>query len=156
MCHRAVNECASGLLVTFSHTKTIQSGKRRLHLPLLALPQSPLCPVAAYRRTLLFHSGLRNAPVFQYRTAAGLSDFTRSAFLRHLRVLLHRANIPDFQLFRGHSFRRGGASWAFHSGVSPQLIQIFGDWCSDAYRLYIEFSMASKVSFARQFSAQLL
>ena len=37
-----------GLLVTFKCTKTIQFGERRLHIPLLGIADSPLCPVCAY------------------------------------------------------------------------------------------------------------
>ena len=32
------------LIVTFKCTKTIQFGERKLHIPLLRLPGSPLCP----------------------------------------------------------------------------------------------------------------
>ena len=34
----------------------------------------------------------------------------------------------------GHSFRRGGASYAFRAGVPDVLIQYQGDWRSMAYR----------------------
>ena len=37
-----------GLIVTFKCTKTIQFGECKLHIPLLSLPGSPLCPVSAY------------------------------------------------------------------------------------------------------------
>jgi hypothetical protein len=31
------------------------------------------------------------------------------------------------------SFRRRGASWAFSAEVPSELIQLYGDWSSDAY-----------------------
>ena len=37
-----------GLLVTFKCTKTIQFGERLLHIPLLRINDSLLCPVSAY------------------------------------------------------------------------------------------------------------
>ena len=37
-----------GLLVTFKRTKTIQFGEHRLHIPLLRIVDSRLCPVSAY------------------------------------------------------------------------------------------------------------
>ena len=40
-----------GLLVTFKCTKTIQFGER-LHIPLLRIHDSPLCPVSAYLRMI--------------------------------------------------------------------------------------------------------
>jgi len=39
-----------GLIATFHCTKTIQFGERKLHIPLLRIPDSPLCPVSAYHR----------------------------------------------------------------------------------------------------------
>ena len=36
-----------------------------------------------------------------------------------------------------HSFHRGGASFAFCSGVSVKLIKMLGDWHSDAVLLYL-------------------
>ena len=42
-----------GLLVTFKCTKTIQFGEHLLHIPLLRIHDSPLCPVSAYLRMIL-------------------------------------------------------------------------------------------------------
>jgi hypothetical protein len=42
--------------------------------------------------------------------------------------------------FSTHSFRRGGASWAFSSEIPSELIQLYGDWKSDAYKNYLRFS----------------
>jgi hypothetical protein len=40
----------------------------------------------------------------------------------------------------GHSFRRGGATWAFQQGVPEVLVQRQGDWRSGAYKEYIVLS----------------
>ena len=40
----------------------------------------------------------------------------------------------------GHSFRRGGASFAFECGVPDILIQRQGDWASSCYREYVNVS----------------
>ena len=39
--------------------------------------------------------------------------------------------------FAGHSFRRGGASLAFQSGVPVEFIKMLGDWKSDSVLLYV-------------------
>ena len=44
----------------------------------------------------------------------------------------------DPSQFSGHSFRRGGATFAHRMGVSPLLIKLMGDWSSDAYMSYID------------------
>ena len=43
----------------------------------------------------------------------------------------------DPDLVSGHSFRRGGASYAALAGVPDMLIQRQGDWKSTCYRAYI-------------------
>ena len=57
--------------------------------------------------------------------------------------------------FRGHSFRRGGATWAFRTGVPGELIQIYGDWASDAYKCYLEFSEDANLIVAREMVSSL-
>ena len=58
--------------------------------------------------------------------------------------------------FRGHSFFQGGGTWAFHTGVPGELIQIYGDWASDAYKCYLEFSEDAKLIVAREMVSSLL
>ena len=150
-----VNLCSVGLLVTLAHTKTIQFGERMLHIPLIRT-DSPLCPVAAFAhaQTLARNTSLVHA--FSFREADGsVSMLLASLFVTTIRSLLSRAGVADAHSYRGHSFRRGGASWAFNSGVPGELIQVCGDWKSEAYKVYLEFSMASKVTIAQQISRYL-
>ena len=49
----------------------------------------------------------------------------------------------------GHSFRRGGASFAFHAGVPDILIQRQGDWVSACYREYITLTRDRALSATR-------
>ena len=60
-----INFSVQGLLVTLLHTKTIQCGKRRLHMPLLKI-ESILCPVAAYTKFLSFFPDLATGPAFVF------------------------------------------------------------------------------------------
>ena len=46
----------------------------------------------------------------------------------------------------GHSFRRGGATFAALAGVPAELIKLQGDWRSSAYELYIVFPPSQKLS----------
>ena len=73
---------------------------------------------------------------------------TKSIFIIVFRHLITLAGIPDASGFTGLSFRRGGASWAFQAGVPGELIQVCGDWASDAYKKYLEFSMQNKLDLA--------
>ena len=42
-----------------------------------------------------------------------------------------------------HSFRRGGASWAYRQGVPVDTIRQLGDWASNAYTAYVLDDTAS-------------
>ena len=50
--------------------------------------------------------------------------------------------------YSGHSFRRGGATFAFHGGAPVELISLQGDWSSETVLLYIAQSLESRLSVA--------
>ena len=61
-----VNFSREGLVITLLHTKTIQFGKRRLHIPLVRTT-SFLCPVQAYEMALLDRHGGGTGPAFIFK-----------------------------------------------------------------------------------------
>ena len=145
-----------GLLATFKCTKTIQFGERRPHIPLLRIADSPLCPVSVYLRMIRLVPDCRLSPVFLISCPKGLIPLTKRTFVSSFRSYLVAAGISNAQSFRGHSFRRGAATWAFRCGVPGELIQLYGDWSSDAYKLYLEFSLDSKLALAHQLRQAIL
>ena len=86
----------------------------------------------------------------------GVQLLTKRRLISEFRRSLQAAGVPNAQGFRGHSFRRGAASWAFNQGVPGELIQLYGDWSSDAYKLYLEFSHDAKLVLAHQFRQAIL
>ena len=144
-----VNFSKEGLLITLLHTKTIQFGRRRLHIPLVR-NQSLLCPVQAYEHLLAHLEGDVEGPAFVFSKKGETKWLTRSIFITTFRAVLSSGGIQDASAFTGHSFRRGGATWAFQAGIPGELIQICGDWVSDAYKRYLEFSMNDKLNLAAQ------
>jgi hypothetical protein len=60
--------------------------------------------------------------------------------------------------FSTHCFRRGegGSSWVFAAEVPTKLIQLYGDWCSDAYKKYLKFSLEDKISVANRMKTHIL
>ncbi|KAM7436436.1 hypothetical protein ABFA07_013788 [Porites harrisoni] len=80
----------------------------------------------------------------------GPTVLTQDRFIAAFRRALSAAGLPNASSYRGHSFRRGAASWAFDHGVPDELIQIYEDWASDAYKAYLEFTVESKLAFAQQ------
>ena len=149
-----VNPSREGLLVTFLHTKTIQFGRRRLHIPLLCL-DSVFCPVRAFLRAASFSSDVASGPAFTFRKHGRVCWLTTSIFIKTFRAVLAHRGLVGASSFTGHSFRRGGATWAFQAGVPGELIQICGDWASDSYKRYLEFSMQDKLHLAARFAKDL-
>ena len=143
--HR-INFCQEGLLVTLLHTKTLQFGSRRLHLPLPEV-DSVLCPVSAYTRTLSFCGSISYVPALVFMDKGKVKWLTRASFIHHFRAVIAEAGYTASD-FTGHSFRRGGATWAFQCGMPGELIQICGDWASDSYKMYLEFSTQNKLDLA--------
>jgi hypothetical protein len=137
--------CSVGLLVTIRWSKTIQCGDRVLLIPVAAIPGSPLCPLAAWLHMINLSPARGSAPAFSYKSHTGLHTFTYTTFTYHLRCLLKLTGY-NATAFSGHSFRRGGATWAFRSKVPGELIQLHGDWSSDAYLRYLDFSLDCKLT----------
>ena len=52
--------------------------------------------------------------------------------------------------FSGHSFRRGGATFALHCGVPSDYIKLQGDWKSNAYERYLDSSLRYKLETIKQ------
>lgn len=138
-----VSRTGDNLEVSFFWTKTIQARERVLRLPLLKT-DSVLCPVTAYDRMISLIKVPCDAPLFSLSPSVAI---TYSKFQKQLRVLLGKVGeIPEH--FGTHSFRRGGATIAFQAGASADIIKAQGDWKSDAYQKYIEFSLTDKLKVA--------
>lgn len=143
----------NGLIVTFKCTKAIQFGERKLNIPLLRLPGSPICPVSAYHRMVCLVPASSRSALFvlpsPYRPTVLTQDRLIAAFSRALSA----AGLPNASSYRGHSFRRGAASWAFNHGVPGELIQIYGNWASDVYKAYL--SPMDKNAVVKSFDCEL-
>lgn len=132
------------LVVSFRWSKTLQFGDRILQIPLIR-SSSILCPVSAFENLQrLVPAGL-DSPLFTFASGKAL---TYSMFQSKLKSLCSKVGL-DPSIYSSHSFRRGGATLAFQSGVSSELIQLQGDWRSDAYKNYLSFTLNDKVEVAR-------
>lgn len=137
------------LTVTIKFTKTMQFRDRVLIIPVLANPGNPLCPVSNFYRMVKLIPARANSPAFCFYSQGHLRSITHFTFTATLRKWLKVLGF-DSSAYSGHSFRRGGATWAFKSEVPGELIQIVGDWASDAYKLYIDTSFETKLSVSKK------
>ncbi len=136
LCWSSIVLTPSVALVTITWTKTIQYTERELVIPLLAIPGSPLCPVSALWNLHRFKSKAKQGAIFVDRFGYPI---TYKAFLRKIKQLAAASGLnPDE--YATHSFRIGGATFAYQAGVPLQLIQLQGDWQSLAILRYFQCS----------------
>ena len=132
-----------GATLHIAASKTIQYQQRSLSIPLPHILGSPLCPVTALRHHLRLNSGPSTAPLFSVACSTSQQLFPLTS--RHFGVFVSKV-ISAIGLvptnYSPHSFRRGGASFAFKCNVPAELIQRQGDWQSDAYLIYLQMSSA--------------
>ena len=112
-------------------TKTIQFRQRALQIVLPFIPHSVLCPVSALQHHLANFTQNNRAPLFTIHTPAGFKPVTGHHFTKFLKSCIVNIGLDPTQ-YSPHSFRRGGATFAFNAGASPLFIKFLGDWSSDA------------------------
>lgn len=147
-----VSSSVGCLIVSMKWSKTIQFGERVLQTPLIAIPDSVLCPVVAYNRMCDSVKAEPDDPLF---ILPGKSYISYQKFQNKIRNLISLMKL-DSNNFSTHSFRRGGATYAFKANVPAELIQYQGDWASDAYKKYLSFSMEDKLLVAHRMRQRIL
>ena len=144
-----------GLALNVALSKNNQFQERALKIPLPFLKEHPLCPTTALLAVLALQPDLPpSVPLFAYPTHKGLRILTQSIFTRRLHQLVEATGAPASR-YGSHSFRRGGATWAFQAGLPGELIQVMGDWHSECYKQYLEFDLNTKFNLMHIFSKDL-
>lgn len=142
------------LLVCLKWSKTNQFGRRKHVIPLIRIPSSPLCPVLAFYNMCDLVPAPAGAPAFCV-PGSRYKGLSYDLFQKFLRQLISQTG-RDPAIFSSHSFRRGGASWAFQSNVPGELIQLQGDWVSEAYKVYLDHSLDQKLQVAKFVKCSIL
>ena len=143
-----------GVNLSIHKTKTIQFGDRILMIPLPKIYGSPLCPVSALQKLMAFENVPSSAPLFSYPTPSGFAFVTHAKFVNSLRKSLSKGGL-DPSKYSGHSFRRGGASFAFACGIPSEIIKLQGDWKSSAYQRYITAPLRLRQDLSRVLALNL-
>ena len=136
------------LMVTLKWSKTNQAGRREI-FPLPRNRGSPLCPVRAYRKMVRLFPAEGASPAFLVGRYGRVQTVTYRMFQERIKKAVTEIGLEP-QGYSSHSFRRGGATYAFHSGVHPNLIKKLGDWRSDAYLEYIDFPVEDRLKAGKQ------
>ena len=131
--------------------------KERKHVAYLPfLPDHPLCPITAIVRAFLNTPVPSNyvGPAFLTPSPSGFTPLLYSKFLNLLKAKLKLLDL-DSSRFATHSFRRGGATWAFAQGIPGEIIMAMGDWHSAAYLSYVTISPSLKQATMMQCATSL-
>ena len=141
-CHlkqSSITFTSQGAILHVTRTKTIQFRQRVLEILLPSIPGSPLCPVTALQQYLATIPRNPPLPLF-VNEARGIYQ----PVLAHQYNAFIKAAIAAIGLhsksYSSHSFRRGGATFAFASHAPTAFIKAQGDWQSDAYLVYLQLS----------------
>lgn len=113
LCRRNIQFIDSYIAVIFNWTKTIQCRERRLVIPMVPIPGSPLCPVSAFHKMLQLFPASDTSPAFCFVRRSKLVSLTKAVFLAKFRELLGRADVAAAHLYTGHSFRSDGETISF-------------------------------------------
>ena len=146
---------AKGVILSVYKTKTIQFKQRVLTIPLPRIHNSILCPTQALHNYLHMVPAPGNFPVFLIKDSCSFfQPLLSSHYARVIKTLVSMLNL-DTKVYSPHSFRRGGATFAFQAGAHPLFIKCLGDWSSDAYLIYLTLSNEDKVTAMMKLSAGL-
>jgi len=146
----------TGLLISIKWSKTIQLQDRSLITPLPLLKSHPLCPTSAVIHAFrLTKSVQADSPAFWwYGSNNHLTPMLCQSFITKLKLHLSKCHI-DTTHISSHSFRRGGSSHALMQGIPTELIQLMGDWKSDAYKNYLSIPLSTKLQALSLFTKNL-
>ena len=131
------------MFVVFKWSKTIQFGERVLVMPVVAVPNSKICPVTAYRHLSSLVKCKPEDPAFATIKNGKPTAISQGKFQEQIKDLVTKIG-QDPTHFSSHSLRRGGASWASRCGCTADQIKVFGDWHSECYSIYIENSLEQR------------
>ena len=96
------------------HSKT-QYNEHTLDIPIPHITDSVTCPAKALLFVYKLTSSDENqSPVFSYPVGTKVRAYTYQTFQSRLELILSDIGVDNSQ-YAGHSFRRGGASFAFSS-----------------------------------------
>ena len=91
-----------------------------------------------------------NQPLF---IEAGGKPLSVKTLVTATQVMLTAAGIPEVHKYKGHSFRKGGATSLHTAGVPDSVIRIMGRWRSFAFARYVDTPMHTIIEAGHSMTA---
>ena len=121
--------------------KTNQFGGRDTIIPIPGNSDPALDPVRHLHAVLQHSDANPNSPAFSYGQHSFISY---NKFTVRLKELLKKSGY-NADLFSGHSFRRGGATFLHACGGTALMVQSSGDWSSQCFTRYLYLSETERL-----------
>lgn len=134
------------IVVDIKWSKTIQFKQKLLQVPLLPVADEDICPVFWVQKVFRLIPAGPLDPAFGIPDKGKITVLSYSQLNTRLQRWLGRLGLPRSYL-TPHSMRHGGATYAGRVNICAEAVKLIGDWASDAYKLYMEWS------FKRRFEA---
>jgi len=141
------------LVITLKWSKTNQTGRKET-FHLIKNTGNPLCPVRAYQQMIKMFPATEDSPAFLVRKYGVIRTATYRQYQNHIKESIRRIGLDPTE-YSSHSFRRGGATYAFRCGLSAAMIKKLGDWKSDSYREYIDFPVKDRIRAGKRIRRHL-
>ena len=125
------------VIVKLHWTKTLQSLRSPVEIPLPKISNSVLCPYTALTNMIQHIPADANMPAFLIPHNGTLLTLTHKSFVSFLRKFLSECSIsPD--LYTGHSFRKGLPQLSNKiQDINLSQISTFGTWSSNSVHCYL-------------------
>ena len=131
-------------------SKTIQYRQKILRLPVLPARNKAICPVFWVHKLLQAIPATPQQPLLALREQDKVASLSANQLIYRIRKWLRLIGAEDMA-YSLHSLRRGGATFAYESNIEAEMIQLLGDWSSDAYKRYIDVSMDKRYNTMKEF-----
>lgn len=142
--HIAVDEDRYCLVITVPKSKTNPFRERVDSIYIAGSRGSRLDPVAAYKAMLQHSPAPPGAPAFGWVQTGSYVAITHAFLVKSTKQYAAAIGMDPAEV-AGHSYRRGGATFAFSAGAPDQLIQWQGIWASLTYRGYIDLPVSARM-----------
>ena len=121
------------------------------------MPNSPLCPSTALLGVVLeIPKSSKPCPLFSYKGVnENLLPLIVPEFSEKLQSCISSLDLSP-ELYFGHSFRRGRASYGHQCGLPVDLMKVQGDWSSNCVERYLQSSLICENMSQAQWDMQLL
>ena len=129
----------SPMMVEIRWSKTNQHKKKILRVPVLPTKNKSICPVLWMHYMINTIPAQADDAIFTIYSD-GKKTLSANQLVARMRKWLLLIKEPA-HLFSLHSLCRGGVTFAHRCNIESQMIQLLGDWASDAYKRYIDITI---------------